>query len=672
MDEFNHRKILSLEVGCLTDAGDLRQHNEDSFGFYQPNDPDILYEKGEMYIAANGFGGKGVGDVASRIAVDIITKEYFNQPISLSVEESLRHAFQIANSRIYESLNRSLFKPVAGSTASCVVIQRSNVYVMHIGNSRLYQIKGFTIKQLTTDHTASLESPEALEQFRAEKPKTCLTKLLGSTEEAAPDFQILKLRPGDQLLLCTDGIPGKMENREIGRMVLKYSPREACEELIDAANARAGTDNLTVIIIKIKGLRSLSTIQRDGETPDVTTTSKSSKPREAAFSSKTIRLDEHAERSSSANEEREKPLQPPEELPDQVFSPPEDAPANRSAAQPRFQFQQEEDYQTPRGMHRRKIVSPGFQRKTFNVNWNIVILISLGTLLVATIFYLLLEGGTLARKIQNISIFPAAKEDTSEAARIPDRMTEIESEPEPENTSVPPVLPEEPAEETSSKTLPEQKMRLLIINGSASPTGKVTKFLNRLKEQHQDSVVISITRSALKITSHSKIIYRPPFEEDNMKVRGFATQIRDIAAGEFASKLEIIPCDLSIVLGRDYSQKNVNILNLKRFHQFTDIMPNMHVKRIEILNGSGASGIANALKKDLDYLILDDDKTYIQVIDARNAISVNHPRTIIRCYPSENTTAEKIARILGVQNPEQRVVNENVNDIIVVLGRDFL
>ena len=677
MDEFNNRKILSLEVGCLTDVGTLRQHNEDSFGFYQPNDPEILYEKGEMYLVANGFGGKGIGDIASRMVIDVVTKEYYNQPITLSVEESLSHAFQLANKRILETLRHQVSQLEAGSTATCAIIQRSNVCAAHVGNGRLYEIKGYTIKQLTQDHIAPSESEATIEKIRIGQPNYALTKILGHDEMLEPDMFTLKLRPGTHLLLCTDGLVNEIDNREIGRVVLKYSPQEACEQLIKAANARGSSDNLTVIIIKTKGLKALSIISQQSQASGINLMPQPEEKRESAFSSKTIRFSEPPVEppttpEASPVEEIREGQEPPADEASESGEKTEETPE----LQPLYYQESEKSaYQAPRGIQRRKIILPEDISKKIKINWFIVGYIVLGLIVASVIFYFLLENGPAIQKLFEKSESPSIiekkpLEDQSQAsdqkisAPFEERaeyLTSAEEIPEKSDTTI--VI-------TTTGSL--SPLRILIVNGSMASASKISGFLNRLTAEKFEGVELSNQKSALKILSHSKIIYRPPFEESNIRIRGIAEKIRDIVSVEYHTKLEIVPCDLSITLGRDYDPKKVKLVNMKRFRQLTDQMPNMRAKRIEILNGSGVSGIANNLKRDLDFLILDDDKTYLQIIDARNAISMKHSKTTIKCLSFENEVAQNIARVLGLSDPPTRVINDDVDDVMVVLGKDFL
>lgn len=677
MNEFNNRKILSLEFGCLTDMGTLRQHNEDSFGFYQPSDPEILYEKGEMYLVANGYGGKNIGDVASRLAIDVITKEYYNQPITLSIEESLSHAFQLANKRIFDTMRHKVSHREAGASATCAIIQRSNVYVAHVGNGRLYEIKGYTIKQLTQDHVAAYESDTAIQQFRIGQRKYALTNVLGHDEILEPDIFTLKLRPGAHLLLCTDGLVNEVDNREIGRIVLKYSPQEACEQLIKTANAHGGSDNLTVIIIKIKGLKALSVVRQQSQVAGINLMPPAEEKKESGFSSATIRLSESLEEKATTPE-----VPPSTETPEDQETESKEVPDTEKKsrekpqeAKPAYYREYEKtDYQAPRGIQRRKIVLPEEKKKAIKINWTVVGFIVFGLLLAFTIIYILIQSRPAIRKLSENLESSLTTEKTSSKEQLPsgDRKMPIPTEESAKPSTSIEAIPKS-VDTTITITTTSQKIaRIVVVNGSMASTAKISSFINRLKSEKFEATELSAQRAALKIKSHSKIIYRPPFEESNIQIRNIAEKIRDIFSNEYNSKLEIVPCDLSIILGRDYNPKKVNILNMKRFRQFTDQVPDMLAKRVEILNGSGVSGIANNLRKDLDFLILDDDKTYLQIIDARNAISMKHSKTMIQCFSFENEVAQNIARVLGVSNPETRIVNENLNDMIVVLGKDFL
>jgi serine/threonine protein phosphatase PrpC len=166
----------------------------------------------------------------------------------------LLNAVQATNASVYA--HRQSTGTNMGTTLVAALVISDLVHIANVGDSRAYYITNDDgIRQITTDHSL-VERLVALGQIkpheaRIHPQRNVIYRTIGDKEEAEIDFFVQKLSPGDNLLLCSDGLTGKIEDAEILRVVsLSRSPQEACEHLVQAANDNGGDDNITVIIVQ--------------------------------------------------------------------------------------------------------------------------------------------------------------------------------------------------------------------------------------------------------------------------------------------------------------------------------------------------------------------------------------------------------------------------------------
>ncbi len=244
-----------MEWAVKTHTGKVRDNNEDSYYADENN--------GCVFIVADGMGGHNAGEIASKMAIEII-EDYINKKwgsISAStdydVHVALREAILEANKKIYEKSLLNIEYDGMGTTITIAVILNNKVYFGHIGDSRAYQIANNEITQLTEDHTlvcellknGSITETEA----RNHPKKNIITKALGTDINIEPDiFSVDIINKDSIIVLCTDGLTNMVNDDEIKECFLKYSNLEkSCDELVDLANGRGGYDNMTVLAIRI-------------------------------------------------------------------------------------------------------------------------------------------------------------------------------------------------------------------------------------------------------------------------------------------------------------------------------------------------------------------------------------------------------------------------------------
>jgi PPM family protein phosphatase len=268
--EIRRPSSYDLRVGRLTDVGHVRQLNEDSL---------LTLELGRvhrslgspigLYVVADGMGGHSAGDVASGLAINSLAQHAVATllPLEISdgapppeIENWLRDAINVANATVHEQ--RKLAGTNMGTTLVMAYIAGGQAYFANVGDSRGYIVNESGIKQMTVDHSLVQRlvdtkqlTPEEAHHY---PQKNVIYKNLGDRATVAPDLRTVDLQPGDRLLLCSDGLlgwGGPVKEDDAQRIIMAAaSPQDACQRLIDAANAAGGPDNITAIIVQMEPL----------------------------------------------------------------------------------------------------------------------------------------------------------------------------------------------------------------------------------------------------------------------------------------------------------------------------------------------------------------------------------------------------------------------------------
>ena len=252
----------ALRVAGLTDVGQERDHNEDSFG---------VYPEYSLFIVADGMGGHRAGDVASKIAVESV-EEFFKQtekdditwpfqfdPNSPFSVNRFLTAIQLGNSRIFQKSTREEECQGMGTTVvGLLSIEHNNsMHVAHVGDSRCYRLRNNVLEGVTLDHSLINDylkaAPDLTEEQIAELPSNVITRALGMQDKVLVDLQTIENEVGDILLLCSDGLNGMLTDDEIKETI--ESNREnldqAAAALVERANEHGGEDNITVVLVEV-------------------------------------------------------------------------------------------------------------------------------------------------------------------------------------------------------------------------------------------------------------------------------------------------------------------------------------------------------------------------------------------------------------------------------------
>jgi serine/threonine protein phosphatase PrpC len=246
-----------LRHAAISDVGMRRANNQDSYTFALASDREMWQARGHLFIVADGMGAHAAGELASKLATDGIPHRYLKYR-ELSPPEALQRAVVETNTEINRRGQANPDFHNMGTTCSVLVLLPQGAVVSHIGDSRIYRLRGQNLEQLTFDHSLVWEM-RAAGQIPADGsahsiPKNVITRSLGPHPAVQVDVEgPFPLEVGDTFLLCSDGLSGKVEDDELGPLLACLSPNEAVQVMVDLANLRGGPDNITVIVAQVTG-----------------------------------------------------------------------------------------------------------------------------------------------------------------------------------------------------------------------------------------------------------------------------------------------------------------------------------------------------------------------------------------------------------------------------------
>ncbi len=254
----------ALEISSATHTGMIRPHNEDSISAV----PEI-----GLAVLADGMGGYNAGEVASGMAVTMITEEVRRAVARTSprllngvkhgkgehgATQVLREAIAKANGSIFQAANTQPQYSGMGTTLVVSFLHDNHITVAHIGDSRLYRVRGNKIEQITRDHSLLQEQIDSgvltKEMARRSQNKNLVTRAVGIESKVEVDIQTLDTQTGDIYLLCSDGLNDMVEDDDILLTVnsLRVNLPLVASQLVQIANDNGGRDNVSVVLIRVK------------------------------------------------------------------------------------------------------------------------------------------------------------------------------------------------------------------------------------------------------------------------------------------------------------------------------------------------------------------------------------------------------------------------------------
>ena len=239
----------NFDLFLLSDIGNDRANNEDACGHFTEG-PSLA-----AFAVADGIGGYEGGEIASRMAVDITLQAFKESPAAWGIGKRLNRAVQQANIEIH---NRAITVPELrrmGTTLTAVAISDGVLTAAHVGDCRLYHIRGPRITQMTKDHTVIGERVRMglmnAKEARNHPERSALTRSVGRELIVSVDRISMPLANGDTVILCSDGLYSVLEDRQLADFVEGRTADEGCKKLIDAANQRGTADNLTAAVFRL-------------------------------------------------------------------------------------------------------------------------------------------------------------------------------------------------------------------------------------------------------------------------------------------------------------------------------------------------------------------------------------------------------------------------------------
>ena len=231
---------LRIRVGAETNVGRVRTNNEDAF-----------LATGRLFAVADGMGGLEAGEVASGLAMDTLRtriQEEATTPLAEWVRE--------ANRAIYAKAMAGMGRPGMGTTLTALMIEDGHLRAAHVGDTRGYLLRDGQLSRVTRDHSRVAKMVEdglITEEQAAHHPeRNVITRALGVRPDVQVDDFTLDVRPGDRLLLCSDGLHGMVPDPAIRSILVDTpDPNEAAHRLVEAANQGGGVDNITAMVLDV-------------------------------------------------------------------------------------------------------------------------------------------------------------------------------------------------------------------------------------------------------------------------------------------------------------------------------------------------------------------------------------------------------------------------------------
>jgi serine/threonine protein phosphatase PrpC len=252
----------TIRFFAATDVGKVRDHNEDNF---------LVDKKLSLFMVADGMGGHAAGEVASAIAVRTVHEELKREKDLIAdylagssgaakvtpkdIVALLEHAVQRACSKIHEEAQGDAAKRGMGTTLSVLLVLGPKGFIAHVGDSRIYLMRGGRVQQVTEDHTVINELIKrgklSKEQIEKVAQKNAITRAVGVYERVDVDTLAIEVLPGDLFVLASDGLTGYLQSLEELREHLALDGDLAVKSLLQLANDRGGKDNITAVIVKL-------------------------------------------------------------------------------------------------------------------------------------------------------------------------------------------------------------------------------------------------------------------------------------------------------------------------------------------------------------------------------------------------------------------------------------
>ncbi len=253
-----------VEASLRTDQGRVRPNNEDFVAWHEPQEAGEAERNGWLYILADGAGGMDAGEVASQFATERTLEHYLADGEERNWGRRLYKAMQAANTDLRELCASRNDNSRMATTMVATVIHDHRAHIANVGDSRAYVWRRGQLRQITKDQSlvAQLVDEGAItaEEAANHPRRNVILYSLGSERTPRIDLFTLELEPGDQLVVCSDGLTRHVSDEEIAMVLVDQPPDEATETLIKLANERGGQDNISVGVLAFRPMGSAARV----------------------------------------------------------------------------------------------------------------------------------------------------------------------------------------------------------------------------------------------------------------------------------------------------------------------------------------------------------------------------------------------------------------------------
>lgn len=246
-----------VTIAAKTDLGRVRENNEDKHEFYIPEDSGVLASRGMAFVVCDGMGGHAAGQIASELACKTFLDVYYNHP-SEDASVAATSAVLGANRFVLDVARAIPSRRGMGTTLTALILIQDRALLVHVGDSRLYRLRGGELAQISRDHTWLVEAIElglvSPEDAELHPNRHALLRAVGTEPKLDVDCDWLAPKVDDIYLLCSDGLDNHVSDAQIHETLLSNPPAEAAWKLVSQALIGGGSDNCTVLVVRVDAL----------------------------------------------------------------------------------------------------------------------------------------------------------------------------------------------------------------------------------------------------------------------------------------------------------------------------------------------------------------------------------------------------------------------------------
>ena len=251
------RTRVRATVACKTDLGRVRENNEDKLEYYVSEDDAVLATRGSIYLVCDGMGGAAAGQIASELTSKTFIDVYLHHP-SENPQIAMAAAVGAANRFVLDVSRAVPSRQGMGTTLSGLILIQDKAYIVQVGDSRIYRLREGELQQLTEDHSWVEEALKLKMITPAEAEthpyKNVITRAVGTEGDLSPDLFVHELAVGDIFMICSDGLIRHVDDPTIRQILGEHDPASAAWRLVGLALQNGGSDNTTVMIVRIDSL----------------------------------------------------------------------------------------------------------------------------------------------------------------------------------------------------------------------------------------------------------------------------------------------------------------------------------------------------------------------------------------------------------------------------------